>query len=115
MQFLKLQHFRSAAHDASNLLACRPAHDERNKGGQQMTSRIFSFRWRRPEVRLLEELSDRGIDTEKLTLLVLLGALEAAGLVLFLKEDKPLARPFQDPWWREAIFPGADYEDEDDS
>ena len=81
-----------------------------------MTSRIFSFRWRRPEVRLLEELSDRGIDTEKLTLLVLLGALEAAGLVLFLKEDKPLARPFQDPWWREAMFPGADDdEDEDDS
>ena len=80
-----------------------------------MTSRIFSFRWRRPEVRLLEELSDRGIDTEKLTLLVLLGALEAAGLVLLLNKDQPLIRPFQDPWWREAIFPGADYEDEDDS
>ena len=84
-----------------------------------MTSRIFSFRWRRPEVRLLEELSDRGVDTEKLTLLVLLDALEAAGLVLLLKKDKPLARPlarpFQDPWWREAMFPGADYEDEDDS
>ena len=45
-----------------------------------MTSRIFPSRWRRPEVRLLEELSDRGVDTEKLTLMVLLDALEAAGV-----------------------------------
>ena len=46
-----------------------------------MTSQIFHFEfqpWR--EIRLLEELSDRGIDTEKLTLLVLLDALEAAGV-----------------------------------
>ena len=62
-----------------------------------MTSRIFPSRWRRPEVRLLEELSDRGVDTEKLTLLVLLDALEAAGLVLLLKKDQPLIRPVRDP------------------
>ena len=69
-----------------------------------MTSRIFSFQWRRPEVRLLEELSDRGVDTEKLTLLVLLDALEAAGLVLLFEKDQPLIfekdqpliRPFRD-------------------
>ena len=63
-----------------------------------MTSRIISSRWRRPEVRLLEELSDRGVDTEKLTLLVLLDALEAAGLaLLLLKKNQPLVRPFRDP------------------
>jgi hypothetical protein len=63
-----------------------------------MTSRIISSRWRRPEVLLLEELSDRGVDTEKLTLLVLLDALEAAGLVLLLlKKNQPLVRPFRDP------------------
>jgi len=62
-----------------------------------MTSRIISSRWRRPEVRLLEELSDRGVDTEKLTLLVLLDALEAAGLVLLLMKDQPLTGPFRDP------------------
>ena len=44
-----------------------------------MTPLIFSFLHGR-EIRLLEELSDRGIDTEKLTLSVLLDALGAAGV-----------------------------------
>ena len=49
-----------------------------------MTSRIVPHRDFRlaeqPENRLLEKLSDRGIDMEKLTLMVLLDALEAAGV-----------------------------------
>ena len=57
-----------------------------------MTSQIFRFEfqpWR--EIRLLEELSDRGIDTEKLTLLVLMEALRAAGLSLV---NDPWQSPF---------------------
>jgi hypothetical protein len=77
-----------------------------------MTSRIFSFRWRRPEVRLLEELSDRGVDTERLTLLVLLDALEAAGLVLLLKKDQSLIKPFQDPLLRFSTVSEDDNEDD---
>ena len=79
-----------------------------------MTPLIFSFLHGR-EIRLLEELSDRGIDTEKLTLLVLLDALEAAGLVLLLKEDQPLIRPFRDPLLWFSPVSEDDNENEDDN
>jgi hypothetical protein len=58
-----------------------------------MTSQIFRLEfqpWR--EIRLLEELSDRGIDTEKLTLLVLMETLRATGLSLV--QDPLRSSPF---------------------
>jgi hypothetical protein len=84
-----------------------------------MTSRIVPHRDFRlaeqPENRLLEKLSDRGIDTKKLTLLVLLDALEAAGLVLLLKKDQSLIRPFRDPLLWFSPISEDDNEDEDDN
>ena len=78
-----------------------------------MTPLIFSFlHWR--EIRLHEELSDRGIDTEKLTLLVLLDALRATGLSLEWKKYQP-SYIFQDPRRGFTMFSDDDDEDEDDS
>ena len=85
-----------------------------------MTSQIFPLEfqpWR--EIRLLEELSDRGIDTEKLTLLVLMETLRAAGLSLV---NDPWQSPFlcvpptEPPRWRFPMFSDDDEdEDEDDN
>ena len=66
-----------------------------------MTSQIIPHRylWQpAPGVRLLEELSERGIDTEKLTLFVLLDALGAAELALEQKSFQPWIGPFREPW-----------------
>ena len=79
-----------------------------------MTSLIFSFLHGR-EIRLHEELSDRGIDTEKLTLSVLLDALGATGLSLEWKKYQPSYLPFQDPQRGFTMFSDDDDEDEDDS
>jgi hypothetical protein len=84
-----------------------------------MTPLIFSFLHGR-EIRLLEELSDRGIDTEKLTLSVLLDALGAAGLSLDGKKHQPwwdpyplMCIPYQDP---RRVFPmSLDDDNEDDN
>jgi hypothetical protein len=82
-----------------------------------MTPLIFSFlHWR--EIRLHEELSDRGIDTEKLTLLVLLDALRATGLSLVqdpLRSSPSLCIPPPDPRRGFTMFSDDDDEDEDDS
>lgn len=82
-----------------------------------MTSLIFSFLHGR-EIRLLEELSDRGIDTEKLTLLVLLDALRATWLSLVqdpLRSSPVLCvPPTEPPRWRFPMVPGDDNEDEDE-
>ena len=85
-----------------------------------MISQIFPFRFQPgPEIRLLEELSDRGIDTEKLTPLVLLDALGAAGLSLEGKKHQPwwdpyplMCIPYQDP---RPGFPMFLDDDEDDN
>ena len=78
-----------------------------------MNSVVISFLHGR-EIRLLEELSDRGIDTEKLTLLVLLDALGATGLSLEWKKHEPWIGP--GPWLRFPMVPGDDDdEDEDDN
>ena len=84
-----------------------------------MTSLIFSFLHGR-EIRLLEELSDQGIDTEKLTLLVLRDALRATGLSLVqdpLRSSPVLCVPPTDPpRWRFPMFSDDDEdEDEDDN
>ena len=83
-----------------------------------MTSRIirhhYPFRPNRG-VRLLEELSERGIDTEKLTLFVLLDALGAAELSLEQKNFQPWIGPFREPWCSQFIGLTDDNEDEDDS
>jgi len=97
------------------LVACRPAHNQRNRQGQQMTSLISSFLHGR-EIRLLEELSDRGIDTEKLTLSVLLDALRATGLALVqdpLRSSPLLCVPPTDPprWFPMSL----DDDNEDDN
>ena len=85
-----------------------------------MTSQIFRFEfqpWR--EIRLLEELSDRGIDTEKLTLLVLRDALEATGLSLVqdpLRSSPFLCVPPPGPSrWFPMFSDDDEDEDEDDS
>ena len=84
-----------------------------------MTSQIFPFRFR-PwwETHLLEELSDRGIDTEKLTLLVLLDALRATGLALVQDplRSSPLlcVPPTEPPRWFPMVSDD-DNEDEDDT
>jgi hypothetical protein len=83
-----------------------------------MTSQIFRFEfqpWR--EIRLLEELSDRGIDTEKLTLLVLMETLRATGLSLVqdpLRSSPLLCIPPPDPRRGFTMFSDDD-EDEDDN
>ncbi len=61
-----------------------------------MTSRIMPpMNWQPWRVnRLLEQLSDRGIDTEKLTLMVLLDALGSAGLSL--EQSTEASRAFLD-------------------
>jgi hypothetical protein len=82
-----------------------------------MTSLIFSFLHGR-EIRLLEELSDRGIDTEKLTLFVLMEALEAARLSLVqdpLRSSPLLCIPPPDPRRGFTMFSDDDDEDEDDN
>ena len=89
-----------------------------------MTSRIirhhYPFRSNRG-VRLLEELSERGIDTEKLTPLVLIDALGTAGLSLEGKKHQPwwdpyplMCIPYQDPRPGFPMFLDDD-EDEDDN
>jgi hypothetical protein len=79
-----------------------------------MTSLISSFLHGR-EIRLLKELSDRGIDTEKLTLSVLLDALGATGLSLEWKKYQPSCIPFQDPRRGFTMFSDDDdNEDEED-
>lgn len=80
-----------------------------------MTSRIirhYPFQSNRG-VRLLEELSERGIDTEKLTLFVLLDALGAAELSLELKNFQPWIGPFRERGFSQFI--GLTDDNEDDS
>ena len=81
-----------------------------------MTSLIITFLHGR-EIRLLEELSDRGIDTEKLTLLVLLDALGATGLSLVqdpFRSPLLLCYPPPEPSRWFPMFSDDDDEDEDE-